>query len=140
MNVYSMNWVVTRAVWTLLPDLLTTPINRPPWGFLKGEESSVFITVHRVFHTFAPHHLLVHLRIFSSCSGSGSLQLFDPNIWRPPCSKPENNPNNATEKSQPTSTSRQRLIPNHRPKPTPIPTIIQSNPPHHHQSYRASDI
>jgi hypothetical protein len=48
--------------------------------------------------SFAPHLLIIQLRIFL-CSRSSSPQLFDPNIWCPLCSKPENNPDDATKKN-----------------------------------------
>jgi hypothetical protein len=55
--------VVRRTVQTLLSDPLTSPINRPPGDSLR-EESSAFITAHRVIDTFAPHLSLTHLLIF----------------------------------------------------------------------------
>jgi hypothetical protein len=39
-------------VWTSLPDPLAAPINRPP-GIPPGEESSAFITAHRMIDIFA---------------------------------------------------------------------------------------
>jgi hypothetical protein len=38
-----------------------------------------------------------HLCSVSSCLGLDSLRQFSFKIWRPPCSKPEDNPDDATE-------------------------------------------
>jgi hypothetical protein len=94
----SVNEVVRGAVWILLSNPITAPINRPSRDSPE-QESSAFISTHRVIDTFT----------FFPCSVSSSIRLFDPNIWRPPCSKLKNNPDDATEKSQATSASRRRL-------------------------------
>jgi hypothetical protein len=73
--------------------------------------------------------------IFFLYLGSGSLWLFDPNIWRPPCSKLENNPDNATEKTQPQhlypdeglpQTSYQNQPPFQQPSTQTLPTITEA--------------
>jgi hypothetical protein len=95
----------------------------------------VFTIVHRTVCTFIAtilQHMLTHLRTFPPCLGSSSPWLFDPNIWCPPCSKPEGNPDNATKTNQPTSPPRRRLHTNLRSIPNPPP--IHSGPP---QSLRA---
>jgi hypothetical protein len=61
-----------------------------------------------------------------------------PTFGAPPCFKHENNPDDATEKNQPTSTSRRSLT--HRPKPTHIPTTTYSNTLYHYQRNRAPDL
>jgi hypothetical protein len=106
MTVHCVNKVVRGVVRTLLTDPLTTRKNRPPGGEIQ-------CIYYRPLSACSPLH-------FSPRSGSGSLRLFDPNIWCPLCSKLKNNPDDATKKSQSTSTSRRRLTSNLRPKPTPL--------------------
>jgi hypothetical protein len=61
-----------------------------------------------------------HLCSIASCLGLSCLRLLSPNIWRPPYSKPEDNPDDATKTNQPMAPPRRRLTPTLRPKPTPF--------------------
>jgi hypothetical protein len=134
-----MNRVVRGDVQTLLLDPLTTPINRPP-GDSPTRWNPVHLLPSAECLTPSLPTICLFTFAFSPCSGSGSLQLFVPNIGCPPSSKPKNNPDDATEKSQSMSASRRRLTPNLQPKPSPIPRTIHSNPPHHQGSCIASDL
>jgi hypothetical protein len=129
---------VMGVIWTLLPDPLTTTINRPP-GDPSGRNlvhllpcSLCYYPIHCVVDTFIAivlRHTPIHLRIFPLCSGSSSPRLFDPNIWCPSCSKPKGNPDDAIKTTQSTSPSKRRLHPNLRSKSNSSP--IHSGPPHH---------
>jgi hypothetical protein len=91
-----VNGVVRGGVQTLLPDPLTTSINRPPRDSPRGRNP-----VHLLLSTYCLTPSLpttcLFTFAFSWCSESGSLQLFDPNIWHPPCSKPKKSPDDASE-------------------------------------------
>jgi hypothetical protein len=81
-----------------------------------------------------------HLHPTPLCLGPDSLRLFGPNIWRPPCSKPKDNPHDATKMSQLASPPRRRLATNLRPKPNPFSPSTHACPPHHRQNHRTPNL
>jgi hypothetical protein len=94
-------------------------------------------------HRSIYHAALIDLPPHSfSCLGSSIPQLFDPNIWRPPWYKLENDPDDATEKNQPTSAPRQRLTPSLQSKPTPTLSypILRPKPSTHSMCAQESSL
>jgi hypothetical protein len=72
-------------------------------GHLGGVSACIYSS-HTCSHTFAYTFILL---LSPSCLGLTGLRLLSPNIWRPSCSKLENDPDNATQTNEPTSPSRQ---------------------------------
>jgi hypothetical protein len=114
------DWRGLGVVWIMFTNPLTAPINRLLGDHPKGR------TIHLLLNTRALepsyfHH--THLHSFHSRVRESRPSDLTPNIWCLPCSKPENNPDDATQKTKPTSltTGRRNLTPNLRPKPTTYP-------------------
>jgi hypothetical protein len=80
---------------------------------------------------YSSSHMLSNLHPLStpSCLGFNSLRLLNPNIWCSSCSKPENDPRNATQKNKLASlaTWRQSLAPNLRLKLTSHPKSLKNH-------------
>jgi hypothetical protein len=125
--------VVERDITDIEMTTFNYHINRPPSAHWWHTWSSYY-----------PHLLLVfpltYLCSLPSCSELDSPWLFSPNIWHPLYSKLEDNPNNTTKMSQPTSPSRRRPTPILRPKPSTLPPPIHSNPLHHRQKLRTVNL
>jgi hypothetical protein len=70
------------------------------------------------------------------CSGLNSFRLLSPKIWRPPCSKPENDLDDATEKNKLASltTRRRRLAPDVHQKHPRSRVATPSQQHFHHDS------
>jgi hypothetical protein len=78
-----------------------------------------------------------HLHIFIlPCTRSSSLGCLILNIWRPPCSKHEDDHDNATKMNQPMSPSRQRFPPKLCPKQSTPPPPTHPNPFHHRRRFK----
>jgi hypothetical protein len=102
-------------------------------GHLVGVIACIYFSRAR-FLTFA--HTFIHSPP-PPCSGLNNLQLLSPNIWHSPCSKPKNDPNDATQKNKPASlvTRRGSLASSLCSKPTTHPKSLN-----HHRGSGACNL